>query len=122
MVKDGMSKINGSSLVLVWISVWKLSTVETSVMPLKEMPSPASFPARPAEARADRIHHHQIAFIEQRVGIVLHLIWSRREKAVCRERHATRTKRAHVQPYRRRAWPPIERKSQRPFGSVLPVK
>ena len=75
-----------------------------------------------AEAGADGVDQHEIALVEQRVGIVFHAIGRGRHEAIGLEHDAFRPERSHVQPDRSRAGAAVEGKSERPLGGVLAVE
>ena len=75
-----------------------------------------------AEAGRDRIHKHEVAAIEQRIGIVRDRVGRRRHEAIRLEHHLLGTDSAHVQPHGRGPRPAVEAKRQRTLGGFLAVE
>ena len=77
---------------------------------------------RAAESRADRVDQHQVAFVEQRVGIVFDAIRRRRHESIGLQHDFARTERSHVQPDRSRSRPAVEGEGERPLGRFLAIE
>src|SRR6185369_7976149 len=73
-------------------------------------------------ASTDRVDQHHIALVQRSVSVVLQSVRRSRKEPIRRKNHLAWSKRAHVQPHRRRAWTAIEGERHRPLAGVLVIE